>query len=97
MVNFLEGIIKISNIILSLIAGLFALSLFKVTSKKSLFPWKILIIALIFFVFQEILGALRAFKIYNSPFLTHIVPTIILGLLIFALTLQIVHVRCKVD
>ncbi len=92
MLDFVEGIFKIANVFLSLIAGVLAISLFKFSGKRkkeNLTPWKVLIIALIFFGVQEILGALRAFSIFESPYLTHIVPTIILGLLIIALTLQI--------
>jgi len=88
MVQYIEGILKIANLFLAVVAGIIALTLFK-ASKKQLAPWRILIIALIFFAVQEILGALRAFNIYESPYLTHIIPTAILGLLIFALVLQI--------
>jgi len=92
LLNFVEGIFKIANLFLSLIAGILAISLFTLSTKQKqnkLIPWKVLIVALIFFVIQEILGALRAFKIYESPYLTHVVPTVILGLLIVALILQI--------
>jgi predicted membrane-bound dolichyl-phosphate-mannose-protein mannosyltransferase len=92
LLNFVEGIFKIANLFLSLIAGILAVSLLKLSSKqkqKKLIPWKVLIIALIFFVIQEVLGALRAFRVFESPYLTHIVPTVILGLLIIALVLQI--------
>ena len=87
---YLEGLLKLANLFLSLIAGIIAISLFKVSHEnKHLNPWRILIIALIFFAIQEIFGALRAFGIYDSPYLTHIVPTAILGLLIVALVMQI--------
>ena len=90
MVQFIEGILKIANVLLSIVAGFIAITLFKVSHRrKELNPWRILIIALVFFAIQQILGALRAFRIYETPYLTHIVPTIILGLLIFALILQI--------
>lgn len=92
MLNFVEGIFKIANVFLSLIAGVLVISLFNLSSKqkqKKLISWKVLIIALLFFIIQEILGALRAFRIFKSPYLTHVVPTIILGLLIVALILQI--------
>ena len=86
----MEGILKIANVLLSIVAGIIAITLFKVSHRrKELNPWRILIIALVFFAIQQILGALRAFRIYETPYLTHIVPTIILGLLIFALILQI--------
>jgi len=93
-IEFLEGILKIANVILSVVAGYIALSLFKDTGKrKELGAWKPLIIVLIFFAFQEILGALRAFNIYTSPFLTHIVPGVMLALLIYALAIQMhIHI-----
>ena len=88
--EYLEGLFKIANLFLSLVAGIIAISLFKISHKrKELRPWKILIIALIFFAVQELLGALRAFNIFESPYLTHIVPTIILALLILTIILQI--------
>ena len=78
------------NVVLSIAAGYVAITLFKVSEeRKDLRAWTPLIIALIFFMIQSILGALRAFGIFSSPFLTHIVPTIILGLVIFALAKQI--------
>lgn len=88
---FIEGILKIANVLLAIIAGILAITLFKVSNKKFyLRPWKILIGVLILFGIQEILGALRAFRIYSTPHLTHIVPTAMLGLLIWALTAQII-------
>lgn len=90
MVEYLEGLLKISNLFLSLVAGYIALTIISMGSKKKLLvPWKVLSFALLFFAVQQILGFLRAFNIYTSPYLTHIVPTVILGLLIFCLTLQI--------
>ena len=88
--QFFEGILKITNLILALVAGGIAISLLKVSGKKKKFhAWIMLIIALIFFAVQEILGALRTFQIYESPYLTHIVPTFILVFLIVALVQQI--------
>ena len=87
---YLEGLLKIANLVLSIVAALIAISLIKAsTEKKYLKPWLALIIALFFFMIQEILGALRAFDIFETSYLTHIVPTFILGFLIFALTYQI--------
>ena len=87
---FLEGLLKIANLVLSIVAALIAISLIKASNeKKYLKPWLALIIALFFFMIQEILGALRAFDIFETPYLTHIVPTFILGFLIFAVTYQI--------
>lgn len=88
--QYLDGILKIANLFLSIVAGYFAITIISMRGKKKeLIPWKVLSFALIFFAVQQALGALRAFNIFSSPYLTHIVPTIILGLLIFCLTLQI--------
>ena len=90
MIGYLEGILKIANLFLSLVAGLIAISLIKSSTKKNyLKPWYILITVLVLFAFQQVLGALRAFEVYSTPYLTHIVPTLMLGLLIWTLILQI--------
>ncbi len=90
MVLYFEGILKIANLFLAVVAGIIAISLIRVSNQRlELRAWKLLIIALVFFAIQEILGALRAFQIYSSPFLTHIVPSVILGLLIYALAIQL--------
>ena len=93
--QYLEGLIKIANVFLAVIAGGIAISLFHISHKeKTLRPWKFLIGALVLFSVQEVLGALRAFKIFESPFLTHIVPTAILGFLLAAVIQQI-HLSSK--
>ncbi len=94
MVGYIEGILKIANLFLSLVAGLIAISLFKASRKeKHLKPWYLLIIVLVLFAVQEVLGALRAFSIYETPHLTHINPGIMLAFLIWALVLQIYMVK----
>ena len=95
MLDYADGLLKIANVFLSLVAAIIAISLFKESNKRqNLKPWKLLIIALLFFTIQEILGALRAFGIFSTPYLTHIVPTIMLCLLVVALIYQIeVHKR----
>ncbi len=88
--DYLEGLLKLVNVFLSIIAGVIAITLFKVSNqRKHLRPWKILIIVLVLFAIQEIFGALRAFDIFESPYLTHIIPTAMLGLLIITLLFQI--------
>ena len=93
--QLIEGILKIANLVLAVIAGVIAISLIRISHrKKELKAWIMLIIALIFFGIQQILGALRAFQIFESPYLTHVIPTIILTLLIVALIQQInIHKR----
>ena len=89
MTQYLEGVLQVAAIFLSIVAGLFAASLFKVSHEtEHLKPWKFLIFALILFAVEEILGALVAFKVILPTFLTHIIPTFILALLIIALHSQ---------
>tara|TARA_Y100000310_G_C20555246_1_gene750170 strand:+ start:309 stop:599 length:291 start_codon:yes stop_codon:yes gene_type:complete len=90
MVEYLEGILKIGNLVLAVVAGIIALSLVKATrERKELRPWIFMIGALVFFAVQMVLGALRAFQIFESPFLTHVNPALILVCIITALILQI--------
>lgn len=96
MVSYIEGILKIANLFLALVAGGIALSMFSHAWKnKELRAWKALIIALILFVVQQVLGALRAFGVYKSPYLTHINVSVLLAFLIWALILQIGVVKGK--
>ena len=91
MVGYVEGVLQIANVFLIIVAGLTAITLFKVSgAKKHLRAWRPLIIVLILFAVEEILGALRSFDIYSTPHLTHIVPSLMLGFLIYALTQQII-------
>ena len=90
MLPFIDGMIQIAVVFLSIVAGFVALSLFKTSHKlEHLKPWKPLIICLVLFMVEEILGTLAAFSIYKSSFLTHVIPSIILMLLIYSLILQI--------
>jgi hypothetical protein len=89
-ISFYEGMLKIANLLLAFVAGAIAITLFKVShQKKDLRAWKILIIVLLLFVIQQALGALRAFGIYNSMYLTHVNVSILLGFLIYAISVQI--------
>lgn len=86
----IEGILKIANLFLAVVAAIIGIGLFKSSFKdKILRAWKPLSVALVLFAFQEILGALRAFDIYESSFLTHINVSLLLGFLIYALIQQI--------
>ena len=90
MLNYYEGLLKIANVSLAVSAGYLAINLItKSKGRKELKSWKVLTIALVFFMFQEILGALRAFNIFSTPYLTHVNVSIILLFLIYAIALQI--------
>jgi carboxylesterase len=93
--QYAEGILQIAVVFLSIVAGILALSLFKSSFKKdSLKSWIPLIFALILFAAVEILGALRSFKIFETPYLTHILPTFIMGFIIWALVVEINYGTC---
>ena len=84
------GIAEIAAVFLSVVAGIMAISLFKISQKESILKaWKFMIIALVLFALEEILGALKTFGIYGTPHLTHIVPSFIMIFLIAALITQI--------
>jgi uncharacterized membrane protein YfcA len=94
MVETLTGTLEISAALLSLIAAILAISIFKVSHRnRELRAWKYIIVGLIFFMAGEIFGALNSFNIYQTIFLTHIIPTAILGLLITALVIEIHYVE----
>ena len=90
MLNYYEGLLKIANVSLAVSAGYLAISLIGASKgREELKSWKVLTVALVFFVAQEVLGALRAFNLYSTPYLTHVNVSIILLFLIYALALQI--------
>jgi len=88
--DWVYGITQIAAVILSLAAGFLAARLFSVAARrKTLTAWRHLVVVLILFAIEELFGALDVFGIYNTPFLTHIIPTFMLGFLIAALMTQI--------
>mgnify|MGYP001363670583 CR=1 FL=1 len=89
MVDFITGVLQIANLVLAVIAGLIAASMFAVSKKEGLRPWKPLAAALIFFALEEIFGGLRSFGIYSNAWITHVIPSIILAFLIWGLVAQI--------
>jgi hypothetical protein len=89
LVEYVAGVIEIAVVFLSIVAGIIAATLFEASKKKQLLAWRPLIAVLILFAVEEILKALRSFGIWSTPHLTHIVPSFILGFLIWALVLQI--------
>ena len=87
--DWIYGITQLSVVFLSLVAGGISLTLFRTTKKPVLRAWKYLLPALVLFVIEEVLGALRTFGVFSTPHLTHIIPGLILGFLIAALIVQI--------
>lgn len=90
MAFYIEGILKLANLFLALVAAAIGIGLFRSSFKdRILRAWKPLAVALVLFAVQQILGALRAFGIYESAYLTHVNVSVLLGFLIYALILQI--------
>ena len=83
---------QIANVLLAIVAGVIAITLFKISHQQEhLRPWRPLILALVLFAIEETLGALVAFNIMSPTFLTHIIPSLILVVLMYALFLQILE------
>lgn len=88
--DYVYGIAQLAAGFLAIIAGLIAITLFKAArSKKQLRAWKYLLPALVVFVIVEVIGALHAFGFSVAPYWTHVLVSLILFLLILALTTQI--------
>ena len=88
--DWLLGIALISALVLSLFAGVIAVMMFgKTTKKRYLRSWRWMLMALGFFVIQEIVASLKVFGIFSTPWLTHVIPSFILISLIAALVSQI--------
>lgn len=84
------GIAQLAAVFLAIIAGFIALSMFMESARHPhLRSWRYLIIALTLFAIEEIIGAMRTFGVWSTPYLTHIVPSLILAFLIAALIVQI--------
>lgn len=88
--DWIYGSSQLGAVILSIIAAFIAISLVKISHEKGVLRgWRALLIAVILFAFEEIFGILRTFGIYNNPWITHVIPSFILALLIFAIINQI--------
>ena len=88
--DYVLGTAQIASVFLMLVAGIIALSMFRATHREiELKAWKWIIFALVLFAVEEILGALKSFGIFSTPYLTHIVPSFILIFLITALVIQL--------
>jgi len=88
--DWIYGSAQIGAAVLSIIAAVIAVSMLRISHQEKLLRgWRALLVALIFFMLEEVFGALQTFGIYNSPWITHVIPSVILGLLIFALINQL--------
>ena len=89
--DWIYGIAQFAASFLAIIAILISVSLFRSAWKiRILNAWKFMLIALVLFAFEEVMGGLKTFGIVtNLPFITHIIPTVILGFMIAGIVVQI--------
>lgn len=88
--DWVYGIATLTTVFLSIIAGFIALSMFEhAKQRKILGAWKPLSIALVLFMLEEIVGTLKIFGVWSTPWLTHVIPSFILVFVIAALLKQI--------
>ena len=89
-IDWIYGIAQLAAGFLAIIAGFIAISMLGKAHQVKLFKaWRFMLIALVLFAVEEILGGLKVFGIYSTPHLTHIIPSFILAFLIAALAVQI--------
>ncbi|MEM3154621.1 MAG: hypothetical protein QW165_03605 [Candidatus Woesearchaeota archaeon] len=88
--DWVYGITTLTVFFLSVIAGFIAITMFGTTKQRThLAAWKYLLVALILFAIEELVGTLKIFGIWSTPWLTHVIPSFILVFLIAALITQI--------
>jgi len=88
--DWVYGITTLTVVFLSIIAGFIAITMFETTrQRKYLSAWKYLLVALILFAIEELVGTMKIFGIWSTPWLTHVIPSFILVFLIAALLRQI--------
>ena len=87
--NFIYGALSIADVFLAVVTAALAMTLFRISHEKEhLRPWKLLIIIVGLFALKEILAALRGFGIWDPRFLTPLIATGMLVLLVWALIWQ---------
>lgn len=88
--DWILGTAELAAAFLAIIAGILAISMLEASrQQKILGAWKWMIAALVIFMIEEIVGALKSFGIYSTPHLTHVIPFFILLFVIAALIIQI--------
>ena len=81
--TFVQGVLKIMDIFLSIVAGVLCIRLFAVKEgEKHSLPWTFLAIGLLIFAFGEIMGSLDAFGFLGFSFKPFL-PGIEVGVILF--------------
>ncbi len=87
--EWMYGVAQLAAAFLAFFSALLSLWILGlVHARPTLKAWRFLLVAVVFFSAEEILGSLAVFGVYKTPYLTHIIPSIILGFLIAALVKQ---------
>lgn len=86
--DWIYGVAQFAAGFLAVIAAFIALTMFRKAEQKPLKAWIYLLIGVIFFAIEEVIGALKTFGIFETQYLTHVIPGIIMALLITALVVQ---------
>ena len=89
-VLFYVGVLQLTVVFLSIAAGVIAINVWKHSrKKKELEPWLWLMVALVLFAIEEIVGVLDAFNILRQiNWLRHIIPSFIMVTLLVAVVKQ---------
>ncbi len=88
-IQFLEGMFQIANVFLSIVAIFIIIPMLKHYGHPDLRPWKYVLLGLLVFDILLIVGAFRSFGLYENPYLTHLLATVIMLLLIYAQHIQL--------
>ena len=93
---FINGLLQLAGLFLSIIAGIFAFSMFKISHQiKKLWCWKVLIIGLAFFAIHKVFSALHAFGIFRTTYLGQLLPFAILSFTLWSVIFQIQTVKVE--
>ncbi len=91
--DWVYGISQLAACFLAIFAAFFAMTMFNSSKQYALLrAWKFMIPAIVIFAVEELLGTLKTFGVFDTPHLTHVVPSFIMLFLIAALLKQI-HVN----
>lgn len=94
--SFINGLLQLAGLFLSIAAGILAVSLFNISNKtKHLWSWRVLIIALIVFGIHKLFSALHSFNILKTSYLGQIFPFIIMSLVLWAVVFQIQIIKVE--
>jgi len=98
VMDWVYGTVQFAVVILSVVAGLIALSMYRHTKARAdLKPWNLMIVVLVLFAVIEVFGGLATFGVYRTPHLTHVMASVTLLFLIAALNRKINITRGWLD